>query len=759
MPRRSQRTIQRRLSVAIALSVLLALCVVGSILVPVTSSRRMDTLVTDLQATGRILAHNLVASVEFDDAGDATKILASLNAKPSVVRAWIVRGDSVWAQYGGTPADWAPVARDGEVDGRLYFTTEIVRVGAAHYELVLADDLSGYRTGFWLDVAILLGTMLVAFGALIFLTGRLAKRISRPLSELAQHAQRLSNDERYAARIATEEGGEIGTLFSAFAQMLAGIRARDTALLEAQARAEARAAEAERAREDLAISLHSIADAFLACDAEGLVTRMNPVAEELTGWSSGQAIGRPIDEVYRVLDLQGEQPLEAAGRAVLSLRGELAGNAAALLVARDGRRTPVSDHAAPILDHRGAVVGAVLVARDMREQFELEERLRQGQKMEAIGQLAGGVAHDFNNLLTGILGYVDMIEARLGHGAAIGGEVQGHLHGIRNAAERAADLTGQLLAFSRRGRLKREPVDVHGLLRATAGILQHTIGPKITLQMELRAQHPVVVGDASQLQSAFLNLGVNARDAMPGGGVLTFATRDLADDEVVPKDGEQASGHLELQVQDTGVGIEAHLLDKIFEPFFTTKKLGEGTGLGLAAVYGTMESHHGSVRVQSAPGVGTTFTCVLPTVASPAAMAVPAPARPVEAPAASRLVLVADDEEMLRRVAENLLRRLGCEVLLANNGAEALQLFELRHSELSLVLMDVHMPELDGQEAYVRMREIDPAVPILMTTGSSIEPGSFRGAGSENFVQKPYTFASLTSAVERLLEGGSRAAP
>jgi CheY-like chemotaxis protein len=258
-----------------------------------------------------------------------------------------------------------------------------------------------------------------------------------------------------------------------------------------------------------------------------------------------------------------------------------------------------------------------------------------------------------------------------------------------------------------------------------------------------------------------VNLAINGRDAMPDGGRIIVASRIVTPDATLRARHATAADkpYLVFAVTDTGTGIAPEHLDKIFEPFFTTKKLGEGTGLGLAAVYGTMESHQGWVRVQSEPGVGSTFTCVLPIVHLTAATAVGSPSPPLSAvvtPATPRLVLVADDEEMLRKVAANLMRRLGCEVLLASNGVEAVQLFELHHAQLSLVLMDVHMPELDGQQAYARMRHIDPAVPILMTTGSSIEPGSFRGVGAENFVQKPYTFASLSSAVERLLESRSR---
>jgi two-component system, cell cycle sensor histidine kinase and response regulator CckA len=398
----------------------------------------------------------------------------------------------------------------------------------------------------------------------------------------------------------------------------------------------------------------------------------------------------------------------------------------------------------------------VLIARDIRAQLDLEEQLRHSQKMEAVGRLAGGVAHDFNNLLTGILGFADLLEQQLRDGGT-DAEHLDLLHGLRGAAKRAADLTWQLLAFSRRGRIRKERVDVHEIVRQTVAILQHTINPKIALRLELEAKASLVVGDASQLQSAFLNLGLNARDAMPEGGVLTFRSRTLYH---VPADGNGAAPelpegtYLEVSVEDTGKGVPAEHLPRIFEPFFTTKKLGEGTGLGLPAVYGTMQAHQGSVTVASEPGKGACFTCLLPLAVGREAEVVHSATPDLDSEGG--LVLVVDDEEMLRSVVTRLLVRMGHTVIAARNGEEGVRAFGEHHGDLTMVLLDMQMPVMDGIEAYGRMRAIDATVPILLTTGNSIEQARLPGARVENFLQKPYTLDSLADAMGKLLRLNAR---
>jgi len=386
---------------------------------------------------------------------------------------------------------------------------------------------------------------------------------------------------------------------------------------------------------------------------------------------------------------------------------------------------------------------------DISEQKRLQSLLSQSQKMEVVGQLAGGVAHDFNNMLAGIMAAAELLKLRL----ADDEKDQKLLGTIISATTRSADLTRELLTFSRKGTATLSPVHINETIAAAMGLLERTIDKQIQLVSRLEPVDPVVMGDQTQLQNALLNLGVNARDAMPHGGTLRYATtvRDL-DEAACRSVGVSltAGRYLEIAVSDTGSGMTKAVMEHIFEPFFTTKGVGKGTGLGLAAVYGAIKNHRGEICVNSLPGQGSVFKIYLPLVADDSNKQTIRD----EVITGSGGILLVDDEEMLRSLGRELLEELGYTVYLAENGEHALEAFAAHRHEISLVILDMIMPKMGGKEAFVHLREQAQGLKVLFCSGFSCEGtgDELVKLGASGFIQKPYNLSELSRAVASALE-------
>jgi CheY-like chemotaxis protein len=368
--------------------------------------------------------------------------------------------------------------------------------------------------------------------------------------------------------------------------------------------------------------------------------------------------------------------------------------------------------------------------------------------MEVVGQLAGGIAHDFNNMLTGIMAAAEIIKMRLPS------EDKNHkmVDTIINATARSTDLTRELLTFSRKGTPNLCPVRINDTITSVINLLEHTIDKNIQQSTCLDDSNPVVMGDQAQLQNALLNLGVNARDAMPQGGTLIYATTEKMIDEVSCRSmgiSLDSGRYLEIAVSDTGVGMTKEVIEHIFEPFFTTKSVGKGTGLGLAAVYGTIKSHGGELTVQSQPGLGSIFKIFLPLVSDESSKQT----LNNEVVFGSGGILLVDDEEMLRSVGRDLLEGLGYTVYLAENGVHALEMFSAHRSDISLVILDMIMPKMGGSETFLLLREQDPELNVLFCSGFSNEETGVElaGLGGSGFIRKPYNRYELSRSVAEIL--------
>jgi len=368
----------------------------------------------------------------------------------------------------------------------------------------------------------------------------------------------------------------------------------------------------ESENEDIRITLNSIGDAVIATDAAGRVVRMNTVAEKMSGWSSLEATNISLFKVLGITNRAELQKMEQSFTAIL--RSGQAGDSFKQIsfTAKDGAEHLVNYSGAPIRNLDSSIVGVVLVIRDMTEQIRMEEQLRQTQKMESLGQLASGIAHDLNNMLTGISGNAQMMQQM----AASPEYVTKSSKTILAITDSATELMRNLLAFSHKTRIQSAPVDVHECIGNVKNILDHSIGKEIEVVLDLKAGSTVVCGESALLQNVVLNLCLNARDAMPGGGKLTIATDNVMLDRIFCTNSpfDLAPGpYIAVRVKDTGMGMSPEVQKRIFEPFFTTKEIGKGTGLGLSAVYGIVKSHKGSVTVSSKLGLGTTFAVYLPT--------------------------------------------------------------------------------------------------------------------------------------------------
>jgi PAS domain S-box-containing protein len=371
---------------------------------------------------------------------------------------------------------------------------------------------------------------------------------------------------------------------------------------------------------------------------------------------------------------------------------------------------------------------------DITQQRRLEEQLMQGQKMDALGQLAGGIAHDFNNLLTGISGYADLASSSTEPGST----VERCVAGIQTAAAEAASLTSRLLAFSRRNVPERRPVDLNQIVLEAAGLLEHLVSTDVRVQLELMQPLPLVAADLAQLKQVVLNLALNARDAMPGGGTLTIETA-RASEEVV------------LRVRDSGGGMDATTRSRALEPFFTTKAAGEGTGLGLSLVYGVVDSLDGRLSIESAPGLGTIVEITLP--AADGSPEPPAEEQPLVPAVGMERVLVVEDRAVVRQLARDVLEASGFEVSVAAGGAEALERIGAEAAFDALVT-DVVMPEMSGAELAQRLRAMRPDLPVVFMSGytDDVLGSDELSLPATAFVRKPFANAELVGAVRGTID-------
>jgi PAS domain S-box-containing protein len=493
------------------------------------------------------------------------------------------------------------------------------------------------------------------------------------------------------------------------------------------------------------LHFENVSDVIYSIDPEFRVLSVSPSVERLLGYRPEELIGKP----FRDLNLLAEEYLETAfSDAMRILAGERISSSVYEFIAKDGTRKFGEVSGAPLV-RDGKVAALVSVARDITKRRQLETQLRQAQKMEAIGQLAAGIAHDFNNLLTPISGFAELLLGKVPEGS----KEQKYLDQIKIAAERAAALTGQLLLFTRQEEGERHPAQLNSVVEETRDLLKRSIPKEITIELRLEPELWVVEADPSQISQVLMNLCVNACDAMPDGGTLTLETRNITLDEEYTRMhlGVQTGDYVRLSVSDTGCGMSPEVQARLFEPFFTTKEMGKGTGLGLSVVYGIVKGHDGFINVYSQEGRGSTFHVYLPAIE----WAVEEGEVEVsDLPTGTETILVVDDEEAVRELGQGVLERCGYTVLMAEDGIQALEVYQGHRGEIALVVLDVVMPQMGGQECLRRLREMDPQAKVLISTGYTAKSlaQELMAEGALGVMEKPFRIHDFAVTMRKALD-------
>jgi PAS domain S-box-containing protein len=491
-----------------------------------------------------------------------------------------------------------------------------------------------------------------------------------------------------------------------------------------------------------------IADyAIFMLDTDGRVLTWNKGAQRIKGYAPEEIIGRSLGVFYTPEDRAAGIHQQALRIAAATGKFE----AESWRVRKDGTRFYANVVLDALRDDKGELFGYAKITRDMTERRAMEEQLAQSQKLEAVGLLTGGVAHDFNNLLTVIIGNLDIIA----HAASTPERRARAVELAKRSAQRAATLTQQLLAFSRRQPLNPKPEDVNRLVAGASELLRPLLGESIALETVLSGGLWLTDVDANQLESALVNLALNARDAMPGGGKLTIETANAHLDEMYRSQGnlDVALGqYVQICVTDTGTGMDKDVLNHAFEPFYTTKPIGQGTGLGLSQVYGFVRQSGGNVKIYSEVGHGTTVKIYLPRIAS---NKVPKVERELErAPiGGSETILLVEDDRDVREFAGDTLRELGFNVIEASDGARALD-FLTRNPTIDLLFTDVGLPGLNGRQLAEKARALRPELPVLFTTGYARNAIVHQGRLDEGvqLLTKPYTREQVAARIREILD-------
>jgi two-component system NtrC family sensor kinase len=634
--------------------------------------------------------------------------------------------------YPLSPPPPASFAHNGDIHtlehAMTYLETDlgkmIVRVDFAP---VLTDIRKRNR-----ELMITLLSILAVFILLIGLT--LERVVSRPARLLA-HASGMLAKGNFDTPLPKVRGDdEVGTLVDSFASMRDDIRGYQAELL--------------RRHESLIKLSHAVEQSpvsIVITDAKGNIEFVNPKFTQITGYTFEEAFGKNP----RILK-SGETSPEEYKQLWESITSGKVWHGNFHNRKKNGDLFWESASISPIQSEDGTITHFVAIKEDITDRKRLEEQLRQSQKMEAIGQLAGGIAHDFNNMLTAMLGYGSLLSARLRDNDPL----KHYADQILAVGEKTANLTSQLLAFSRKQIIKPRPVDPNEIIRGMEKFSQRLLGEDIEVKTQLDDRELTVMVDPGQMEQVLMNLFTNARDAMPGGGVLSISTNIVElDEEYVQQYGIAPSArYVLITVSDSGMGMDEKTREKIFEPFFTTKEFGKGTGLGLSIVYGIIKQHGGHINVYSEAGKGSTFRIYLPLIKrTQVEEAQPVPS--VAPAGGTETILIAEDNEEVRNFTRHVLERNGYTVIESVDGEDAVTKFEKNKERVNLLLLDVIMPKKSGKEVSEIAKKMRPDIKILFTSGYTADIIHEKGIfdKSLDFISKPTTPKELLNKIRETL--------
>lgn len=480
-------------------------------------------------------------------------------------------------------------------------------------------------------------------------------------------------------------------------------------------------------------------------DAEGNFTYVSPRSIEILGYQPEELIGK------NAFDLMSPEEAQKVNSVYSQFVEEKIGFKSMINknLHKDGHVIIIESSGVPILGDKGELLGYRGIDRDVTSVHALQAQLNQSQKLDAIGQLAGGIAHDFNNMLGGIMGGAQLLKSKMSPDE----KNMKYLTLVMDSAERAADLTTKLLSFSRQQAPLNIPVDIHLTISEAISLLENSLDKRIILSTHLNADNSVIMGEASQIQNIFINLGINASHAMPEGGELSFASNIIhltSDDCNKSSFTLNAGSYIEIAISDNGLGIDPSVITHIFDPFYTTKEQGKGTGLGLSVVYGAVQQHGGAIYVESTIGIGTTFKIIFP-LTDIEVKRKPTPQGLVKG---NGTILLVDDEPIMREVGRTLLKQCGYRVLLAENGEAAVTIYKKYIDEIKLVVLDMIMPVMNGPDCFANLRNIAPSLPIILVSGfsNSKDLQGLMEQGCNGFMQKPYNGIAFSKTISEAIE-------
>ncbi|NOY65553.1 MAG: PAS domain S-box protein [Nitrospirae bacterium] len=490
--------------------------------------------------------------------------------------------------------------------------------------------------------------------------------------------------------------------------------------------------------------MESAFDIIVITDSEGKIRYVNNAFQSLTGYSREEVLG--VSPAILKSGLHEDDFYKELWETITSGRvwkGEFINKK------KDGELYIASAAIYPLFSEKGEITHFVSIQRDITEEKKLYEQLLRAQKMEAIGTLAGGIAHDFNNILSAILGYAEILKEELGGNHKLSKAV----NIIENSAQRGSDLARQILNITRKEKMELKVININRIINDSLEVLKRSIPKDIELDISLQEGLPPVKADPTQMQQMIMNLAINARDAMSTGGKLTISTSKVGNENGAANDLVSDNGYIKISVSDTGTGIEKDMQTKIFDPFFTTKERGSGTGLGLYIVHSIVTNHGGYINLYSEPGKGTRFNIYLPVYHGK----VESEDRDYKLDdlKGAGLILVIDDELEIRELTKDILCPLGYDVIAAHNGSEGLRIFRQRRKEISLVILDMIMPKMNGAEVFQRLKNIDDRVKVLLSSGYSHEGlagiNELIKSGVRGFIQKPFTRKTLARKIKEIL--------
>jgi len=712
-----------------------------------------EQLVSSAQLIAAVTGSSIIGELTFSDPAAATDTLSKLREIPNITNAYVFDVDNrLFVRYDKSGADrmTPPAVRPPSwyfARGSLHLyhpiTFQDQKYGMIYLRLSTEDmdqKIQAFLTNMMISVAVL---VVISYALAYVLQGL----VSKPILGLATVTQRVSRDGNYSVRVRRGSDDEIGTLYDGFNEMLVQIDRRD----RERSRIES---ELKRAQAFLENVIESMPSILIAIDMDGTVAQWNQAAMRLTGISASEALGKNLWEIVPYLGKYRDQL-----RAVVETRR-----------IRDIYKDPLQIGSVryffnvslfPLVadGHEGVVI----MADNVTEMEAKEQQLRQAQKMETIGTLAGGLAHDFNNVLGGIIGALSLMRFKIQKSGPLPpADLAKYLNAIGESADRAAALVQQLLSLCRKRELTFTSVDLNRAIQHVMTICQNTFDKSIDLQVMHAGEGAWVSADPTQIEQVLLNLCVNASHAMTimrregehWGGRLTAGLRKVVADPDFRKFHPEAQPgtYWCLSVTDEGVGMDPPTVARMFDPFFTTKSKEVGTGLGLTMVYNIVQQQGGFLDVDSEPGAGTTFNVYLPALGSSQPEA--------EASDDDRgiirgegLVLIVDDEPLMRQMAQESLESCGYSVVTAPNGQAGVSLFKERRSEIALVLLDLVMPKMSGTEAFQEMKQIDPSVKVLLASGFQKDERveEAMSLGVRGFIEKPYTMKALSRAVNQAI--------